>query len=468
VTTLSNIEARPTMWAMLSGSKARIVWATSFGVALHAVAWFLIATAMPTIVLDLDGVRWLSAATTLFMATSVAGSASTGYLDRNWGRHRVIAVATVLVLIGSALCSLAPNIGIFLAGRAFQGLGDGMALSLAFILVGTTLRGAEVQTAWAILAIVWAAATVVGPVLAGTLTELVGWRAALLPVPVLALGFLIVGYSMPGSIALKDESAPKRPPIARLIALAAGIAALSMAGESGSTVNTLLLSFVALLTVAFALISDGRAKHRLFPRRLISARQPAALGIWIISMMYAGEAAASVFVPYLVQIGHGTSAFVAGQFAALSSIAWSVSAFTIRNLASRKTNVWIIAGPLLLALGLGVLTLWTHTPLAVAAVGLVAIGCGFGTSYGFYAERIVAHAEENEHDLTSGAIPTLESIGASFGAALAGLIANLVGFGFGSHLVPLSLPPAVFGFSAALGLLAFLGALRFARLTRTA
>jgi len=468
MTAASEIDMRPTMWALLSGAKARIAWATSFGVALHAVAWFLIATAMPTIVLDLDGVRWLSAATTLFMAASVAGSAATGYLDRHWGRHRLIAVATVLVLIGSALCSLAPNIGVFLAGRALQGLGDGMALSLAFILVGTTLRGAEIQTAWAILAIVWAAATVVGPVLAGTLTELVGWRVALLPVPVLALGFLVVGYSMPGSIAQRDESAPKRPPISRLVALAAGIAALSMAGESGSVTSTLLLSLVALLTVAFAFIADRRAKHRLFPRRLVSARQPAALGIWIIAMMYAGEAAASVFVPYLVQIGHGTSAFAAGQFAALSSIAWSVSAFTIRNLASRKTNVWIVTGPLLLALGLGVLTFWTQTPLMVSAIGLVAIGCGFGTSYGFYAERIVNHAEENEHDLTSGAIPTLESIGASFGAALAGLIANLVGFGFGSHLVPPSLPPAVFGFSAALGVVAFLAALRFARLTRLA
>src|SRR5207244_3179225 len=159
------------------------------------------------------------------------------------------------------------------------GLGDGMALSLAFILVGTTLRGAEIQTAWAILALVWAAATVIGPVLAGTLTELVGWRVALLPVPILAIGFLVVGYSMPGSIARKDESAPKRPPIPRLVALAAGIAALSMAGESGSVTNTILLSLVALLTVAFAFIADRRAKHRLFPRRLVSARQPAALGI---------------------------------------------------------------------------------------------------------------------------------------------------------------------------------------------
>jgi len=468
MTTASEIELRPTMWALLSGDKARIVWATSFGVALHAIAWFLIATAMPTIVLDLDGVRWLSAATTLFMATSVAGSASTGYLDRHWGRHRLVAVATVLVLIGSACCSLAPNIGVFILGRAFQGLGDGMALSLSFILVGTTLKGREVQTAWAILAIVWAAATVVGPVLAGSLTETVGWRAALLPVPLLALAFLAVGCAIPGSVARKDQAAPKRPPISRLVALAAGIAALSMAGESGTIGETLLLGIPALLAVALALVADRKARHRLFPRRLVSARQPAALGIWIIALMYAGEAAASIFVPYLVQVGHGTSAFVAGQFAALSSIAWSISAFAIRNLASRKTNLWIVTGPLLLALGLGTLTLWAHMPLAVSALGLLAIGCGFGTSYGFYAERIVAHAEENEHDLTSGAIPTLESIGASFGAAAAGLIANLIGFGFGSHLVPPHLPSAVFGFSAVLGLIAFLAALRFAGLTRMA
>src|ERR1700754_4033119 len=130
MSTAAETQARPTMWAMLSGDKARIVWATGFGVALHAVAWFLIATAMPSIVLDLNGVRWLSASTTLFMAASVMGSATTAYLDRHWGRHRLIVIAVALVLVGSAMCSLAPHIGVFIAGRAVQGLGDGMVLAL--------------------------------------------------------------------------------------------------------------------------------------------------------------------------------------------------------------------------------------------------------------------------------------------------------------------------------------------------
>jgi MFS family permease len=458
---------RPTLRGLLTGPRARVVWAISLGVALHAVAWFLIATAMPTIVLDLGGVRWLSAATTIFMATSVMGSATAGYLDRHWGRHRLVAVAVGIVILGSALCSLAPGMAVFLCGRGLQGLGDGMVLALAFILIGTALPVPEVTPAWAVLSLVWAAATVVGPVLAGSLTETLGWRIALLPVPVIAVAFLLVGYPLPGSSVERAADAPRRPPLLRLLALGVGIAALSMAGESGSLVQTALLAGAALLAAVLALVADRRARHRLFPRHLLSLRQPAALGIWIIAMMYAGEAAASVFVPYLVQVGHGTSAFAAGQFAALSSIAWSASAFAIRNLASRRTNLWILLGPLLLALGLGVLACWMLVPLALSGIGLIVLGSGFGTSYGFYNERIVGNAEPDDRDLTAGAIPTLESIGASFGAAMAGLLANLIGFGFGSHLVPMALPPLVFGFSAALALLAFLGAVRFARLTRS-
>src|SRR5690242_7624874 len=98
-TASKEIETRPTMVALLTGARARVVWAISLGVALHAVAWFLIATAMPTIVLGLGAVRWLSAATTLFMAASVMGSATTGYLDRHWGRHRLIAVSVGLVIL---------------------------------------------------------------------------------------------------------------------------------------------------------------------------------------------------------------------------------------------------------------------------------------------------------------------------------------------------------------------------------
>lgn len=109
----------------------------------------------------------------------------------------------------------------------------------------------------------------------------------------------------------------------------------------------------------------------------------------------------------------------------------------------------LLTGPSCLLIGFTALTLWQHLPLPLSGIALVVIGSGFGLSYAFFTEQIIAHAPESERDVTAGAIPTLESICAAFGAATAGLLGNLAGFGgFGANDIPPAVPLTVFGASA--------------------
>jgi hypothetical protein len=229
-----------------------------------------------------------------------------------------------------------------------------------------------------------------------------------------------------------------------------------------------VLIAITLFLIALCFYLDRRSAQRLFPRDLLSLSHPSTLGLWIIGLMFGAEAGPPIYMAYFVQVGHGHSVFFAGQFAAIVALSWSASAICVSRIGQHLGRAMLIVGPACLAIGLTVLAFWHNLPLAVGGLALAVIGCGFGLSYGFYTENIIAAATPAERDITSGAIPTLESICAAIGAALAGLLGNAAGFGgFGATDIPASVPITVFGVSALVAFGIFACALRFRRLVTT-
>jgi len=58
---------------------------------------------------------------------------------------------------------------------------------------------------------------------------------------------------------------------------------------------------------------------------------------------------------------------------------------------------------------------------------MLLIGTGFGISYAFLNQRVMAAAQSGQEDATAGAAPTLGALGGAVGAALAGLAGNSLG-----------------------------------------
>src|SRR5476649_1502610 len=180
----------PSWRHLLLGPSRRTVWTISIGVAIQAFGWFLVSTIMPSVVLELGRPEQLSWGTTAFLALSVPGSASAGYLKGRFGARRVLIAAGIIVIASNLLGLLSPSMEVFLLSRAVQGLGEGLILALCYILVGDSLAPREVSPAFAILAVVWALATLIGPWLAGLLTAIASWRLAFTPLLLLAGTFL--------------------------------------------------------------------------------------------------------------------------------------------------------------------------------------------------------------------------------------------------------------------------------------
>ena len=455
----------PSWRELLFGRRARSVWTISLGVAIQAFGWFLVSTIMPSVVLEFGSPHLLSWGTTAFLALSIPGSACAGFLKGRHGARPVLIAASGIVIAANLLGFAAPNMEVFLLSRALQGLGEGMVLALCFILVGDSLEPPEVTPAFGILAVVWALATLIGPWLAGLLTDIASWRFAFLPMLVMSTSFLWLVASAPAAPRSAPATTARALPLGRVAIIGLAIVAVSFAGVGRDLLRASLLIALALLLIGICFRIDRQSAARLFPGNLLSLSGASPLGIWILGLMFGAEACAPLYIAYFVQVGHGTSVFFAGQYAAITAFSWSMAAIFIGRVGRRVSGAMLILGPLLLTLGLALLTFWDALPLAVSAIGLVSVGSGFGISYGFFTEHVIGMAAERERDVTAGAIPTLESICGALGAAISGLLGNAAGFaGSGAADIPASVPITVFGTSAAVSLLVLAAAVRFRRL----
>jgi hypothetical protein len=218
-------------------------------------------------------------------------------------------------------------------------------------------------------------------------------------------------------------------PLLRMICLTGGSLALCVASEADSQARAIALVAAALAALALGFVLDRHARSPLFPSRILSPRPASSLGLWIIGLMPLAEAAVFLFVPYVAQVHMGMSVLHAGQISSLTALGWSFSAMLVARAAPVTATRLIMIGPVLLTIGMLALA-WSidQSVASVMAAGLVACGIGFGISNGFLCQRTIAASDNAERDVTSGAIPTFEGLGAAIGASFAGIIAASAGF----------------------------------------
>ena len=101
-------------------------------------------------------------------------------------------------MVGSALCGSSQNIEQLIAFRVIQGFGAGMIIGLAFAILGDVFTPAE-RGRWAgLMSAVFASASVLGPLIGGTLTDHAHWRWVFyVNIPLGAVALTVLYFGMP-------------------------------------------------------------------------------------------------------------------------------------------------------------------------------------------------------------------------------------------------------------------------------
>ena len=78
-------------------------------VALHAMDVFVIATILPSVVEDIQGVAYYAWPAALYVGTSIMGAASGGTASATLGLRRALVLAVSIYLLGAIVCATAPH-----------------------------------------------------------------------------------------------------------------------------------------------------------------------------------------------------------------------------------------------------------------------------------------------------------------------------------------------------------------------
>jgi MFS family permease len=451
---------------LLLGPKKAAVWTICLGVALHAFNWFVINTITPSAVLELGGAELLSWVTAFYLVFSIVGSSGAAFLKARLGLRSVLIGSSLIAIAGSLIIAFAPNMEVLLAGRIVQGFAEGIVIALCYVIAAEAVGEDALPPLFGLLAVVWASATIGGPILGGLFAHLWSWRIAAASLVPLIILFLVLALIVLPARPKNLESA-RGWPLLRLIFLTGGSLAVCVASEAKTTLIASLIVLGALVALWIGLRLDRRARSPLFPVQLLSIRSPSSLGLWIIGLMPLAETGVFLFIPYVAQVHMGFSVMQAGQIASITALGWSVSAMAVARVGERQATRLIVAGPILLTLGMFLLA-WgiDQQNLVTTAIALATCGISFGISNGFVCQRSIGASEYAERDVTSGAIPTLEGLGGALGAAVSGIVAASAGF----PDLDASTRPIVWAFviGGLLGVPAILAAIRFARQTSAA
>jgi EmrB/QacA subfamily drug resistance transporter len=190
------------------------------------------------------------------------------------GRKRVFLVGLFVFSLGSALCGVAPSLGLLVAGRVIQGAGAAAMLpsSLGLLLAAFPIeRRSQVVALWGG---VGALAVATGPSLGAVLISAGGWRLVFfvnLPVGAAAL---LGSRVLPRTAPTASQGAPDYPGVVLVSsALAALVLAISQGPGWGWSSARVVTCFVlaAVLGTAF-IVRSGRHEQPVLDLSLFSAR----------------------------------------------------------------------------------------------------------------------------------------------------------------------------------------------------
>ncbi len=103
----------------------------------------IVGTAMPRIVGELGGLSLMTWLTTAYMLTSTTVVPIAGKLADLLGRRNVYITGLVIFMVGSALCGMANGMTELIIFRGIQGLGGGIMMPMAMIIIGDMFTGKE-------------------------------------------------------------------------------------------------------------------------------------------------------------------------------------------------------------------------------------------------------------------------------------------------------------------------------------
>lgn len=429
------------------------MWVTVGAVAmifLAAIQSLAVTTVMPVVSDDLDGAALYAIAFSGTLATGVIGMVAVGAWSDRSGPVWPLTASVILFVGGLIVAGLAPTMEVLVIGRLIQGLGTGGQTVALYVVVARVYPPAIHGRVFAAFSAAWVVPSLIGPFLAGAVTEYIHWRWVFLGVAALTvLAYIMVATRLWGTPLDTEHPSTARigPRLACAVAVAIGALALSLAGELGP---------FAIPTVVASVIVIAFAVRPLLPRRTLTAARGLPSVVLMRGLIAGALFGAEIYVPYLLIEEYDFSPTWAGLGLTAAALTWAAAADVQGRFGDRIGNTRItIFGVAQLAAATAVcaLSATLHLHPLIIVIGWAFAGSGMGLMYPRLTVLTLAYSTPRDQGFNSSALSISDSVGAATSIAAMGIV-------FTSLIATDAAFPAVFLLGVGLALLALVPGLR--------
>ncbi|NMM48493.1 MDR family MFS transporter [Marinigracilibium pacificum] len=429
----------------MTKEKALTLAAVLTALFLGALDQTIVATALPSIAKDLQGLDRYSLVATAYLTASTVFVPVYGKLADMHSKKTIEFAAITIFLLGSILCGTSgiwgdlPIIGDgmnqLIVFRAIQGLGGAGLFSMAFIVIADLFPPAERGKYQGFIGAAFGIASLLGPFFGGLLTDYAGgiipgvegWRWVFyvnIPFAAIAITFIIM--YMPK--LAPDENNSKLFDFRGATYLIIGTTALLLALETNKQKQgfTEIIIFFVIALVG-GMLFYLRSRKSLNPIINLNLFKNNVFRITVVAVIFLGMSffSLTLFIPLYLTNVLGVSATKAG----VSLIPLSLGLVTGSTLAGRLSNrfrhvrVIILTGIGILIIAFAFLTtLNTQTPYFKVVILMVFAGLGMGPTLPMFPLAVQNSVNRNELGQATGATQFFRQIGGVTGAAIMGMI----------------------------------------------
>lgn len=388
-------------------------------ISLSAFEALAVATAMPVVARSLDGLRLYPLAFAATLAAAVVGMVAAGTLADRSGPAVPLRWGVGIFVVGLCTAGLAPSMEVLVVGRLLQGLGAGLFDVALYVVVGRYYPAELRPRIFAAFSAAWVIPSLVGPLVAGAIVDLAGWRWVFLSIAVGAVGFagLVVGAVERDDSRGQPPGADRWPRLGWAIAAATCALMLNLAGRASGP--------AAIAVLAAAGAGVWLCASRLLPAGTLRGRAGLPGTVALRGLASAAFFGTEVYLPLLLVHERGLSPTLAGLALMGGALAWSVGSWAVgrippdaRRTARMQGGMTLIVAGIASAAAL----LADAVPVGVGMAGWALAGLGMGLVYPTLSVLVLELSPVERHGESSSALQLSDALGAATMLAGAGAL----------------------------------------------